>query len=162
MLNHLYALSCQLTDVSFSLRTFATDWRKVQQDKDETLRCTLKSQRAVLIEDGMPTPRLVSVLKTIFVQYKEEESNSTTDAELTLDYTAASRLWYRCGMKLSCLDAMLEEKSSSPSLPLITFEDFLAVIEKIVEEDETVFESAPSKDETPDTICEVSVLTLKG
>jgi hypothetical protein len=132
----------------------------VQQDKDESLRCTLNSQRAVLIEDGMPTPRLVSVLKTIFAQYNEEESNSTTDVELTLGYTAASRLWYRCGMKLSCLDTMLEEKSSS-SLPLITFEDFLAVIEKIVEEDETVFKTAPSKDETPDTICEVRAVTLK-
>jgi hypothetical protein len=64
----------------------------VQQEKDETLRCTLNSQRAVLIEDGMPTPQLVSVLKTVFAQYKEEDSNSTADVELTLSYTAASRL----------------------------------------------------------------------
>jgi hypothetical protein len=133
----------------------------VQQEKDESLRCALNSQRAVLIEDGMPTPRLVSVLKTIFTQYKEEELNSTTDIDVTLGYTAASRLWYRCGIKLSCLDTMLEEKSSS-ALPLITFEDFLAVIGKIVEEDETVFKSAPSKDQTPDTMCEVRNVILKG
>jgi hypothetical protein len=133
----------------------------VQQEKEETLRCTLNSQRAVLIEDGMPTPQLVSVLKTIFAQYKKEEANSTADVELTLSYTAASRLWYRCGIKLSCLDTMLEEKPS-PSLPLITFEDFLAVIEKIVEEDETLFKTAPSKDQTPDTICEVRAVTLMG
>jgi hypothetical protein len=133
----------------------------VQQEKDETLRCTLNSQRAVLIEDGMPTPQLVSVLKTVFAQYKEEDSNSIADVELTLSYTAASRLWYRCGMKLSYLGTILEEKPS-PSLPLITFEDFLAVIENIVEEDETLFKTAPSKDQTPDTICEVSAVTLKG
>jgi hypothetical protein len=133
----------------------------VQQEKDETLRCTLNSQRAILIEDGMPTPQLVSVLKNVFAQYKEEESNSTADVELTLSYTAASRLWYRCGMKLSCLGTILEEKPS-PSLPLITFEDFLAVIEKIVEEDETLFKTAPLKDQTPDTICEVRAVTLKG
>jgi hypothetical protein len=133
----------------------------VQQEKDETLRCTLNSQRAVLIKDGIPTPQLLSVLKTIFTQYNEEASNSTTDVELTLNYTAASRLWYRCGIKLSCLDTMLEERPS-PSLHLITFEDFLAVIEKIVEEDETLFKSAPSNDQTPETICEVSAVTLKG
>jgi hypothetical protein len=133
----------------------------VQQEKDETLRCTLNSQRAVLIEDGVPTPHLVSVLKTIFSLYKEEETDLTTDVELTLSYTAASRLWYRCGMKLSCLDTMLEEKPS-PSLPLIAFEDFLAVIEKILEEDESLFKTAPSKDQTPDTICEVRTVNLKG
>jgi hypothetical protein len=133
----------------------------VQQEKDETLRCTLNSQRAVLIEDGIPTPHLVAVLKAIFSLYKEEVTDSTTDAELTLNYTAASRLWYRCGMKLSCLDTMLEEKPS-PSLPLIEFEDFLAVIEKILEEDETLFKTAPSTDQTPDTICEVRAVTLKG
>jgi hypothetical protein len=109
----------------------------------------------------MPTPRLVSVLKTIFAEYKEKESKSTRGIELALCYTAASRLWYRCGMKLSCLDTMLEDKSTS-SLPLITFEDFLTVIGKIVEEDETVFKTAPSKDQTPETICEVRTVTLKG
>jgi hypothetical protein len=109
----------------------------------------------------MPTPNLVSVLKTIFSLYKEEETDSTTDVELTLSHTAASRLWYRCGMKLSSLDTMIEEKPSL-SLPLIAFDDFLAVIEKILEEDETLFKTAPSEDHTRDTICEVRAVTLKG
>lgn len=114
----------------------------------------------MLIENRKPTPRLVSVLKTIFARYDEKNTTPASDVECTLGYTSASRLWYRCGMKLSCLDAILEEKSSP--LPLITFEDFLGVIRKIVEEDETASKSAPSKDQTADALCEVRIVTPEG
>jgi hypothetical protein len=137
------------------LRTFVTDWRKEQQEKDDSLRLELSSQRALLIEDGKPTARLVELLKKLFAGYYESGATQVSDSECTLSHTAAARLWYRCGMTLACLDSILGEKKPS-QLPLIAFGDFLGLIEKVVEEDESTQEAAPLNDQAQGSLCEVS------
>lgn len=115
--------------MSHSLRLFATDWRKVQREKDEQLREKLASERAMLIQDGKPSDKLVDVLRDIFSEYL---ANSLGDSPL-LPYTSASRLWYRCGLKLTHLDEMLMKTEAGKD---VCFEDFVGVIRRVVEDDE--------------------------
>lgn len=135
------------------LRTFVTDWRKEQKEKDESLRLELNSQRTALIEDGKPTTRLVEILKAIFTCYCDKETTARSDTDGALGYMAASRLWYQCGMKLSSLDAI--EEKPSPSL-LVSFKDFLGLIEKVVVEDDTDQKGSPATDQAVGVLCEVS------
>lgn len=97
-----------------SLRTFAVDWRKVQQDKEEEVRKTLATQRALLIQpDGTLTSPLRTVLKTIFDMYSPHYD----------------RFWYRCGLRLDKLAEITHGKGE------LSFDDFCDVVGKVVAED---------------------------
>jgi hypothetical protein len=82
------------------------------------------------------SPELRKVLGEIFCMYSNgEDSKGPT----TITSTMASRLWYRCGMKLASLETILQAKDGSDDdvkRPSVALEDFLGVIEQVVEEDE--------------------------
>jgi hypothetical protein len=122
-----------------SLRTFATDWRKVQQENDDIVRKRLAAERALLIKNGSLSERLREVLRAIFVLYCESPEDRMDDEgddeDVSLSCTMASRLWYRCGMKLANLESILADKQGQQNVYL---KDFLSVIEKVIAEDEAV------------------------
>jgi hypothetical protein len=84
----------------------------VQHDKDERIRKRLEKERAVLVKDGTPSTKLRKVLMEIFALYSDADTGMQVEEneEWSLTSTQASRLWYRCGMKLASLDCILEAK----------------------------------------------------
>jgi hypothetical protein len=88
-------------------------------------------QRNALIQDGKPSPELTDVLKSIFSMYAKGCQKSGDD-ELTLDIVKAGQLWYRCGMKLSCLDTYFTNHRKDG---VVVFEDFMDIIRRIISED---------------------------
>ena len=114
-------------------------------------RTSLVSQRSLLIRDNGPTPALVVVLREIFSWYAAghpPEAGSTVE----LTRVEASRLWYRCGLKLSALDSILAEKS--PPKTTLNVDDFLAVVEKVIQEDCAIANKPVNG--ANETTCEVS------
>ena len=130
-----------------SLRTFAAEWRQAQKEKEEQKRRKLVRERAVLVKHGQMTPKLRSVLASIFVKSScrsagdAESTASTTSSEVYLRYTEAARLWYRCGLKLSCLHTLLQSKPEN--VKRVYMQDFFAIIERVLEEDERVANFSP-------------------
>ena len=94
-------------------------------------RRELESDRSVLIVGGSLSPPLRIVLRDIFSCYAA--NGSLVDiASLRLTKIEASRLWYRCGMKLSSLYEILEQKER---VETIVFEDFCSLLQRIVDDD---------------------------
>ena len=81
------------------------------------------------------------MLKNVFSLYARDSDGSVFNCNTSLEYTQAARLWYRCGLKLASLDSLLEEKSSGSRH--LVFGDFIALIEKVVQEDEKTPKPAP-------------------
>ena len=142
----------------FSLRTFATDWKKAKEEKDQETRQRLADERSVLIRDGSMSPELRKVLEEIFLMYSDCDDTMEEDGKsaVTLTSALASRLWYRCGMKLASLENILEAKDDDEHTGNVTLEDFLGVIEKVVEEDAAKMAKEPSSDSSTVSACEVS------
>lgn len=128
-----YPLNSNLFLVDKRLRSFATDWRKERQEKDDMVRKRLATEREILIQNGAPSQALMKVLEEIFRSYcSYEDAVNSGDVNISLPYTMAARLWYRCGLKLAKLDSLLEEAKS----PSLCFKDFVNVIETVIAEDE--------------------------
>jgi hypothetical protein len=97
-----------------SVQSFALDWKRLQQERDDKARSALSEQRAVLIDEhGKPTDRLRSLLKELYDFYMPNYE----------------RFWYCCGFKMNKLQETMKEKS------VLEFEDFFDVISRLVEED---------------------------
>ena len=86
------------------------------------------------------TSAVSELLGRIFSSYSKE--NSGSDIRLDLSYTEASRLWYRAGLKHSCLDDMLKNPIGS-----LSFCQFLDVVKKIIEEDVKAADCKPAEKE---------------
>lgn len=141
-----------------SLRTFATDWRKEQEEKDQKTRQRLSEERAGLIKNGIMAPELRKVLEEIFCLYSDEKKDSDTcDLVRSLTSTMAARLWYRCGMKLASLESILQAKEDTKHAT-VTLGDFLGVIEKVVEEDEAKVANEQVSDSAAVLSCEVRMI----
>lgn len=134
-----------------SLGSFAKGWKQAQLEKDVQRRTSLVSQRSLLIRDNGPTPALVVVLREIFSWYGAGHPPEGGRA-LELTRVEASRLWYRCGLKLSTLDSILAEKS--PTKTTLNVDDFLAVVEKVIQEDCAIANKTVNG--ANETTCEVS------
>lgn len=106
----------------------------MQQEKEEKIRKRLEKERATLIQGDRPTNKLRKVLEEIFAMYADTAS-SEVDEELSLNYTMASRLWYRCNLKLAYLDYILKAKVDK--VPGLCVKDFLSLIEQVIKDDET-------------------------
>jgi hypothetical protein len=122
-----------------------SDWKQAQKEKESKRRQEIMSQRSVLIEAGMPTPALVKTLRNIFTQYLSDEQSC-------LGYVEASRLWYRCGLKLSSLKDIFYRKPSNSDdgdERGIEFYDFLGLIQRIIAEDAKLFATCPSDKRSP-------------
>jgi hypothetical protein len=94
------------------------------------LRETFSEKRTRLIVHDMPTSELEDVLKTIFAMYIAGDDD---DGVHGISYAMACRLWYRCGMKLSSLDSLLEKEKRSQGE--VEFTDFLKVVCRVIEAD---------------------------
>ena len=96
----------------------------------------LAKERIVLIKDGRPTVKLQKVLYQIFSMYADHNSDiSIGDVDMdssTVLEIMASRLWYRCGMKLSTLDDILRPKEKRYA----AFRDFFSLIQKVIDDEE--------------------------
>ena len=131
---YVLALSASLG----SLRSYASDKKREQQEKEDGLRRELAAKRARLMENGKPTAELEGILKAIFAMY-------ATDNSGRLNYTTACRLWYRCGMKLASLDSLLEVKKRR--LGYVEFMDFLQLVTTVTEADVRSADYAMSSEE---------------
>jgi hypothetical protein len=95
-----------------------------------------------MIRDGSLTPELVNVLRKVFCWYSVSWKPDNDDQVVRLNRVEASRLWYRCGMKLSDLEQLLEAKS--PPTSDVCFEDFLERLSNVVRaEDEVLGDQLP-------------------
>jgi hypothetical protein len=103
------------------LSRFHAAQRAAVEAKNQARRAGLAQEKSLLIQNGTITNRLREVLRVIVSWYGNER----------LDHLAASRLWYRCGLRLSHLAVLLETRE------FVTVNDFLIIIEKIVEEEES-------------------------
>jgi hypothetical protein len=91
------------------------------------------------IQDGKPSPNLLNVLKKIFTSYVSPGEEQANEEDVCLSLTDASRLWYRCGIRLVNLQRLLEEKRLRDSISIGTkvfFEDFVLCITRLVEADD--------------------------
>lgn len=117
------------------MSSFVNDWKQAQLEKDSLRRKELKADRSALIEKGVPTAGLVTVMQTIFSQYCSPDQSS-------LGLVEASRLWYRCGLKLSSLQKICECKTKNGQEMKIDIQDFLSLLQQVIEEDEKCFSDA--------------------
>jgi hypothetical protein len=124
------------------LNSFVSDWKQAQKEKESQRRQEIMSQRSVLIDAGMPTTALVKILRSIFTQYLSDEQSC-------LGYVEASRLWYRCGLKLSSLKNILDNKASDHGEREIEFCDFLGLIQRVIAEDAKHFATCSSDERFP-------------
>lgn len=111
------------------LSSFATSWKQSQEEKDSLQRKRLREERSVLVQNGAFTAGLVNVLQEIFSRYER-----TVGGELT--HIEASRLWYKCGLKLSSLKEILEDSRCSNDAKIIRFKDFCQLLQRILTDDE--------------------------
>ena len=91
----------------------------------------------VLIKDGMPTSKLQKVLYQIFSMYANHRPGTSVGVDVDMDLAnvseiMASRLWYRCGMKLSTLDDILISREKRN----ISFRDFLSLIQQVIDDEQ--------------------------
>jgi hypothetical protein len=141
------------------LQTFATDWRKQKHERNEEVRRRLEQEKLILIQENKPTEGLKAALRELFQLYStpnesmkysiDRRSNLCDDLDgtrLRLSKVMASRLWYRCGIKLSLLNEVLQEKA------FVTFHDFLHIITKVIEDDCGTCTGAT--DESPNRVSE--------
>jgi uncharacterized protein YqhQ len=126
-----------LTICYIRLRTFASDWRKEQEEKDITTRANLVAQRGLVIKDGQLTPEVIRVLKSIFSLYTENLYCKERGDPLKINVTRAARLWYRCGIKLPTLDSIMDGKDELT----VTFDEFLSIVKAVAAEDEVIWKS---------------------
>ena len=146
----------------FSLSDFHAAQRLALEAKNETRRKALAEQKDSLITNGSLSVELVAVLRNIFSWYASKDDVSITfsgtqedHSKIKLNALSAARLWYRCGFRFSHLRLILEtsprtfcsnklEKADSFSNDeswrsrLLSSDDFIAVISRIVEEETNV------------------------
>lgn len=118
----------------YRLSSFAAEWKKAQIEKDAQRRQELESHRSLLIVKGSLSPELIAVLLEIFSRYAAN-GGILDIATIQLTKIEASRLWYRCGMKLSSLNDILERKLQGGEKMLV-FQDFCSLLQRIVDDDE--------------------------
>lgn len=86
----------------------------------------------MLIEGGSFKPDLLAILKEIFSRYRSEGACELSQVE-------ASRLWYRCGLRLDSLKDILAKVNKVERS--ITFQDFLCLLQRIMADDEKHYPS---------------------
>ena len=152
------SLMCVSSSLYYSVKNFNALRKKRQLQKANRRRQELEEQRNVLIRNGKLSPDLITVLKKIFFSYAGRDED-TPSSEPLLDVVTASRLWYRCGLMLSELCIIVEEKAAetidgSVDGTFISAIDFIESVSNVVEEEETVsvetYEDGPPSFEVRD------------
>lgn len=102
-------------------------------------------RKEILIKNGCLTTELVHVLMHIFSWYQDcQEHNDIVDKDsgMKLNLLEASRLWYRCGIHLSGLMALVKarkeaaDSQSTTDAIFVHSKDFIDVIRQIVADEE--------------------------
>ena len=110
-----------------SLKVFAASRRLSLLSDQESRKAELKARLNELIPNGNPSEKLTACLRSVFSLYCDDPTLNGA-----INETAASRLWYRCGIQLSNLEQLLEDKSPVTN---IEFDDFLQVITDLIDAD---------------------------
>jgi hypothetical protein len=121
---------------------------KLEQEANRR-RQELVEQRSVLIQNGKLSKNVITVLKNIFFSYTGRD-DGPSPSEPLLDVVTASRLWYRCGLMLTELAILAEEKAAETANgavydTIISADDFIECMSNMVEEEEAV-SIEPSED----------------
>lgn len=130
---------CQFdfADHIFSLHRYEAYIEQKTMSEEKVQRLALREQRSRLVVEGKATDLLAKTLRQIFSLY----GNGDSDEQLGV--IAASRLWYRAGLKLKHLTEIVESKATETgclfSKALVAFEDFCGVLYSVLEEDERFF-----------------------
>ena len=135
------------------LSSFATTWKQAQEEKDALQRKRLREDRSVLVQNGAFTTGLVTVLQEIFSRYERTVAGGLT-------HTEASRLWYKCGLKLSSLKEILGFSRCSSDAKVIYFKDFCQLLQQILTDDEMHHPVDLPKDDSENA--DFKVRTLSG
>lgn len=106
-------------------------------EKDKRRREELLADRSVLVKKGSVTSGMQSVLRDIFSGY-ETGGDAKVGNSVELNQIEASRLWYRCGIKLSSLIDILQTRNDKT----VAFADFLQLLHQVIEDDEKSFSQA--------------------
>jgi len=106
---------------------FMVNRTREQQEQKKLLRAELERQRQLLVGDGRATPALLGALNGILRLYTKLDTSE-------IDHVSAARLWYRCGMKMSHLDELID-KNIQEGRASCDVSDFLNVINEIIRED---------------------------
>jgi len=112
--------------------------KELIEENNEARRIALKRRKDMLIHKGALSDEVKDVLATFWAWYQEDHYNFDVMNPQPISATAAARLWYRCGIKLSHLRDVMSLKSKSLDVlsnVVVEFEDFLAVIARILEEE---------------------------
>lgn len=96
----------------------------------------------MLVQNGKLSPGVITALKSIFFSYADRE-HCPYPSEPLLDIVTASRLWYRCGLMLSELAILAEEKATKTADgaiydTIICADDFVECMSNMVEDEEAV------------------------
>jgi hypothetical protein len=138
------------------LQNVSSDWQNKVLLKEENIRAELKARRLILFDERRLSEKVVNILKSIFSMYERYNANDNGMEEtgLGLEYTAAARLWYRCGLRLANLDSLMGPRYTNRK---VVFQDFFELVEKVVAEDYVVAPSVFSFKERSDAFCQVSL-----
>ena len=98
----------------------------------------------MLIEKETFTSDLIAVLQEIFSRYKSNSATGLTQIE-------ASRLWYQSGLRLSCLNEVLDNIIQTENKKkIVCFNDFHRLLQRIITDDEKHRPSDANKNESID------------
>jgi hypothetical protein len=136
------------------LQNVSSDWQNKVLLKEENIRAELKARRLILFDERRLSEKVVNILKSIFSMYERYNANDNGMEEtgLGLEYTAAARLWYRCGLRLANLDSLMGPRYTNRK---VVFQDFFELVEKVVAEDYVVAPSVFSFKERSDAFCQI-------
>lgn len=127
---------------SFSVKNFNALRKQKLEQQASLRRQELTEQRSILIRDGQLSPAVIKVLKKIFFSYAGRSEDSPPSEPL-LDILTASRLWYRCGLVLSELGMLADEKAAAAEGAVrdigISFDEFIECVKSVIEDEEAVF-----------------------
>ena len=127
---------------SYSVKNFNALRKERLEQEANRRRQELVEQRSVLIQNGKLSKNVITVLKNIFFSYTGRD-DGPSPSEPLLDIVTASRLWYRCGLMLTELAILAEEKASETANgavydTIISADDFIECMSNMVEEEEAV------------------------
>ncbi len=128
-----------------------SDRLRSQQSKEEALRQKVMRKRLRFIQNCELTKEIKDVLHDIFLMYTEH-------SELQVSFAMAHRLWYRCGLRLSTLNDILDDADKNTGK--IEFCRFLNVVGQVVAADASENDLSRSITSSNESLCEVSQLKL--
>ncbi len=139
------------TDNFHRLQVVVSDRLRSQQGREEAIRQKVMQKRLRFIQNCELTKEVKDILYDIFLMYTEH-------SEVQISFVMAHRLWYRCGLRLSTLNDVLDDVDKNAGK--IEFHHFLSVVNQVVAADASENDLTRSITSSNESLCEVSALKL--